>query len=180
MRRPGRAPPRWLPDTPYCRPTSRSWANRRTRNGLQLGSGLEVAGNPASTLPVGSYARAVVTVVTDRTGRLGIEDVSLEGRPTSSRGSSQGVDIGNSRNIPADAQGPGPTPRDTHPGSGSSRRDSSPGDARGRDGPSGNRSDGSSNNSNGNGGGNQGGGRGGSGGGDGRGNGGGDGGGGRR
>ena len=135
----------------------------RTRNGLQLGSGLEVAGSPASTLPVGSYAPAVVTVVTDQRGRLGIEGVSLEGKPTSSRGSPQGVESENSRNTPADARGRGAAPRDTHPGSGSSRRDSSPGDARGRDGQggsSGNRSGGSGNNGNGNGG-NQGSGRGG-------------------
>ncbi|MBM1172227.1 hypothetical protein JQC81_14840 [Microvirga arabica] len=136
----------------------------RTRNGLRLGSGLEVTGRPASTLPVGSYAPAVVTVVTDRRGRLGIEGVSLEGQPTSSRGLSQGVDRENSRNTPADARGRGPAPRDTHPGSGSSRRDSSLGDARGRDGhggSSGNRSGDGGNNGNGNGGGNQGGGRGG-------------------
>jgi hypothetical protein len=106
----------------------------RTRSGLRLGSGLEVAGRPSSTLPVGSYAPAVVTVVTDQRGRLGIEGVSLQGQPTSSRGSPQGVDSGNSRNTPADARGRGPASRDTHPGSGSSRRDSSPGDARGRDG----------------------------------------------
>jgi hypothetical protein len=137
----------------------------RTRNGLRLGSGLEVAGSPSSTLPVGSYAPAVVTVVTDQRGRLGIEGVSLEGRPTSSRGSPQAVDSENSRNTPADARGRGAAPRDMNPGSGSSRRDSSPGDARGRDGQggsSGNRSGGSGNNGNGNsGGGNQGGGRGG-------------------
>jgi len=137
----------------------------RTRNGLRLGSGLEVAGRPSSNLPVGSYAPAVVTVVADRRGRLGIEGVSLEGQPTSSRGTPQGVESENSRNTPADARGRGPAQRDTHPGSGSSRRDSSPGDARGRDGhggSSGNRSGGSGNNGNGNGGGgNQGGGRGG-------------------
>lgn len=131
----------------------------RTRNGLRLGSGLEVAGRSSATLPVGTYAPAVVTVVADQRGRLGIEGVSLEGKPTSSRGSNQGVESGNSRNTPADARGRGPAPRDMHPGSGSSRRDSSPGDARGRDGhggSSGNRSGGSGNNGNGSGG-NQGG-----------------------
>ncbi|MBM6583231.1 hypothetical protein ILT44_23805 [Microvirga sp. BT689] len=132
----------------------------RTRNGLRLGSGLEVAGSPSATLPVGSYAPAVVTAVTDQRGRLGIEDVSLEGKPTSSRGSSQGVDSENPRNTPADARGREPASRDTHPGSGPSRWDSSRGDARGRDGhggPSGNRSGDGGNNGKGNGGGNQGG-----------------------
>nr|WP_246742350.1 DUF5666 domain-containing protein [Microvirga splendida] len=137
----------------------------RTRNGLRLGSGLEVTGRPSSTLPVGSYAPAVVTVVTDQRGRLGIEGVSLEGKPTSSRGSNQGVDSGNSRNTPADARGRGPGPRDAHPGSGSSRQDASPGGGRGRDGQggsSGNPSGGSGSSGHGNsGGGNQGGGRGG-------------------
>lgn len=137
----------------------------RTRNGLRLGSGLEVAGRPSSTLPVGSYAPAVVTVVSDQRGRLGIENVSLEGKPTSSRGSSQGVDSGTSRSTPADARGRGPAPRDAQPGSGSSRQDNSSGSGRGRDGhggSSGNPAGGSGNNGQGkSGGGNQGGGRGG-------------------
>ncbi|WP_322883847.1 DUF5666 domain-containing protein [Microvirga lotononidis] len=163
----------------------------RTRNGLRLGSGLEVAGRPSANLPVGSYAPAVVTVVTDQRGRLGIEGVSLEGKPTS-RGAPQGVDSGSSRNTPADARGRGATPRDSNRGFGPSRQDTSPGAARGRDGQggsSGNRSGDGGNNGKGNsGGGNQGAGRGGDhgggsgagGGGNGGGNGGGHGGGGKR
>jgi hypothetical protein len=134
----------------------------RTRNGLRLGSGLEVAGRPSSTLPVGSYAPAVVTVVTDQRGRLGIENVSFEGKPTSLRGSPQATEHEDSRNTPADARGRGPGSRDMHPGSGSSRQNSSSDGARGRDGEgglSGNQSGGSGNNGQGNssGGGNQGG-----------------------
>ncbi len=136
----------------------------RTRSGLRLGSGLEVAGT-SSALPVGSYAPAVVSIVSDQRGRLGIEDVSLEGTPAQSSGSRQGQDTGNSRNTPPGVQGRGALPRDLQPGSGPSPRNGSPpGNARGRDdhhGSSGNRSGGSGNGNGANGGGNQGGGRGG-------------------
>jgi hypothetical protein len=136
----------------------------RTRSGLRLGSGLDVSGS-ASSLPIGAYAPAVVTLVSDQRGRLSIEGVSLEGKPTQSSGSRQGLDTGNSRNTPADAQGRRASQRDLQPGSGRSpRTDSSPGTARGRDnhsGSSGNRSGGSGNGNGANGGGNHGGGRGG-------------------
>ncbi|WP_114946657.1 DUF5666 domain-containing protein [Microvirga calopogonii] len=128
----------------------------RTRSGLRLGLGLDIAGR-ARSLPVGSYAPAVVTVISDRRGRLSVEGLSLEGKPTLSGGSPQGQDPGGSRSLPSDTRGRGASHRDVSPGSSPSRNNSSSGNARGHDdhgNSSGSRSDG-------NGGGNHGGGRGG-------------------
>lgn len=136
----------------------------RTQNGLRLGSGLAVAGSTSSPLPVGSYAPAVVTMVSDQRGRLGIESLSLEGKPTQSSGSRQGLDMGGSRNTPTDARGRGASQRDVQPGSAPSPRNNSSPGPRGRDdrdGSSGSRSGGNGHGAGG--GGNQGGGRGGGG-----------------
>jgi hypothetical protein len=104
----------------------------RTRNGLRLGSGLEVVGKASVTLPAGSYAPAVLTAVSDRRGRLSIEGVSLQGPPVQSGGSRQGLGIGNSTSTPASEQGPKASPRDRGLGSAQSPHSGSrPGTARG-------------------------------------------------
>ncbi|MFC4173920.1 hypothetical protein ACFOYU_18000 [Microvirga sp. GCM10011540] len=112
----------------------------RTRNGLRLGSGLEVAGRVSGALPAGSYALAVVTAVSDRRGQLGLEGVSLESGPVRSGTSIQGPDMRNSSGTSAGGQGRKASPADR--GSVQSpHNDSQPGTARGRsDGgePSGN------------------------------------------
>lgn len=135
----------------------------RTRTGLRLGSGLEVAGSTSSTLPVGFYAPAVVTVVSDRRGRLGIEGVALEGTPTPSSGTRQGLDSGSSRDTPPDVRGRGASGNDLNRGSGQpSRNGSTPSVGHGRENDRsspGNRSEGNGNGANS--GGNQGGGQGG-------------------
>jgi len=107
----------------------------RTRSGLRLGSGLEVAGGTAPALPAGSYAPAVVTVVSDQRGRLSIENVSLEGSPTQSNQSRRGQDTDNSRKAPADAGERKATPGHLNSGSGqSSRNGASSGSAHGHGG----------------------------------------------
>jgi len=77
----------------------------RTRNGLRLGSGLEMEGRISTALPTGSYAPAVVTAVSDQRGRLGFEGISLEGRPVRSDRASQGIDTRNPSGAPAGATG---------------------------------------------------------------------------
>lgn len=105
----------------------------RTRDGLRLGSGLEVAGQIAVSLPAGFYAPAVVTAVSDRSGRLGIEGVSIQGPPVRADGARQRSDPGSSASPSAGAQGgkAPPTGQNTGPAQ-SSRDDVHPGMARGR------------------------------------------------
>ncbi|WP_445503477.1 DUF5666 domain-containing protein [Microvirga sp. G4-2] len=157
----------------------------RTRNGLRLGSDLEVAGKVPSALPAGSYAPAVVTLVADQRGRLGLERVSLEGPPVRSTGSSQGPNTRSAPSTPAGTQGrkapphdrdlgPAQSPRgESRSGTGRGRSDSN--DSPGNSGNSrGDSAGGSGGNSGGNGGGHGGSGNGGgNGGGNGNGNGGG-------
>ncbi|KLK91182.1 hypothetical protein AA309_21630 [Microvirga vignae] len=105
----------------------------RTRNGLRLSSGLELAGRVSAALPAGSYAAAVVTIVADQKGRLGLERVSLEGRSVRSSGSSQGPDRRSAPSTPAGAQGHKSSP--LHPDLGPAQSPlggSRPGAARGR------------------------------------------------
>jgi hypothetical protein len=64
----------------------------RTRNGLRLGSGLEVVGRASSALPTGSSALAVVTAVPDRAGRLSLERLRLERQPAQPSKPRQGLD----------------------------------------------------------------------------------------
>ncbi len=77
----------------------------RTRNGLRLGSGIEVTGRAPATLPAGSYAAAVLTVVADQRGHLGLERVSLEGPPVRSGPPSQTPEIGGAPGTPAGTKG---------------------------------------------------------------------------
>jgi hypothetical protein len=114
----------------------------RARNGLHLGSGLEVVGKASVALPAGSYAPAVVTAVSDRRGRLSIEGVSLQGPPVRSGGSRRDLDTDGAISPAAGEQGrrASPTGRDIGPAQ-SSQNGFRSGTARGRnDGhdPSGN------------------------------------------
>lgn len=105
----------------------------RTRNGLRLGSDLEVAGRVSAAIPAGFYAPAVVTAVADQRGRLGLEQVSLEGQPVRSSGPSQGPDTRSAPGTPAGAQGRKSSPLDRDLGPAQSPLSGSqPGTARGR------------------------------------------------
>ncbi|WP_153245858.1 DUF5666 domain-containing protein [Microvirga brassicacearum] len=154
----------------------------RTRTGLRLGSGLEIAGKASVTLPTGTYAPALVTAASDRRGRLSIEGVAVQGPPVRSGRSRQGLDAGSSANRPAGEQGRTASPHDRNLGPTESPHNrSQPGTERGRNDrndPSGNSGNSRGGNGSGNGGGNgSGNSGGGNGGGNGQGNGGGDGGG---
>ncbi|KQP31054.1 hypothetical protein ASF49_10745 [Methylobacterium sp. Leaf104] len=66
----------------------------RNARGLQLGSGLDVAGRPDPGLPRRGSVRAVVTAEPSRDGRLNVESLRIDGRGSERPGLRNGTDRG--------------------------------------------------------------------------------------